>query len=166
MIYDLLKRVMQFVLLGLSQVLVFNGMDILNGAFPLIYVYFIIMFPRNYPKWAILLWSFAMGVTMDMFTNTPGVAAMSLTLIGALQPYLLELFLPRNADDYIKTSIHTLGFGKFLSLTYILVNIYCLAFYTIEAFSFFNFFHWFMCIIGSSLLTTVLILALESLRKK
>ena len=83
MIYDLLKRVMQFVLLGLSQVLVFNGMDILYGAIPLIYVYFVIMFPRNYPKWAILLWSFAMGLTMDMFTNTPGVAAMSLTLIGA-----------------------------------------------------------------------------------
>ena len=166
MIYDLLKRVMQFVLLGLSQVLVFNGMDILYGAIPLIYVYFVIMFPRNYPKWAILLWSFAMGVTMDMFTNTPGVAAMSLTLIGALQPYLLELFLPRNADDYIKTSSRTLGFGKFLSLTYILLLIYCVAFYTIEAFSFFNFFHWLMCIFGSSILTTMLILALESLRKK
>ena len=69
MIYDLLKRVMQFVLLGLSQVLVFNGMDILYGAIPLIYVYFVIMFPRNYPKWAILLWSFAMGLTMDMFTT-------------------------------------------------------------------------------------------------
>ena len=107
MVYDFLKHLMQFIVLGLAQVLIFNGMDILHGAIPLIYVYFIIMFPRNYPKWAILLWSFVMGVTMDMFTNTPGVAAASLTLIGALQPYLLELFLPRNADNYIKTSIHT-----------------------------------------------------------
>jgi rod shape-determining protein MreD len=166
MVYDFLKRLMQFIVLGLAQVLIFNGMDILHGAIPLIYVYFIIMFPRNYPKWAILLWSFVMGVTMDMFTNTPGVAAASLTLIGALQPYLLELFLPRNADNYIKTSIHTLGFGKFLTLAYILIIIYCVVFFTIEAFSFFNFLHWLSCMVGSSLLTTALILALESLRKK
>ena len=150
MVYDFLKRLMQFIVLGLAQVLIFNGMDILHGAIPLIYVYFIIMFPRNYPKWAILLWSFVMGVTMDMFTNTPGIAAASLTLIGA----------------YIKTSIHTLGFGKFLTLAYILIIIYCVVFFTIEAFSFFNFLHWLSCMVGSSLLTTALILALESLRKK
>ena len=45
-----------------------------------------------------------MGLAVDMFNNTPGVAAASTTLIGFLQPWLIELFLPREAEDNIKSA--------------------------------------------------------------
>ena len=100
-----------------------------------------------------------------MFSNTPGMAAASLTLTGFLQPYLLELFLPREAPENMKSAISTLGFTKFLTLATILVFVHCLLFFTIEALSFFNWLQWLLNVVGSTVLTVILLMALESVRK-
>ena len=160
-----LKRLLLFFLFVLAQALVFNRIQLFGCAIPLLYIYFIIMIPRSYPKWATLLWGFAMGFSIDMFANTPGVASASLTLAAALQPYLLELFLPRDAEESMPVSAKQLGMGKFATLTSILTIIFCMAFFTIEAFTFYNWLHCLECIVGSSLLTIILILALENIRK-
>lgn len=162
---DFLRRLFVFVLLCLAQALVLNRIQLFHCAMPLLYVYLAIVFPRNYPRWAILLWCFAMGVCVDAFSNTPGVAAASMTLVGVLQPYLLELFLPRDAEEEIKSSVKALGLGKFSTLASILTLLYCLVFFAIESFNFFNWLYWLECVAGSTLITLVLILTLESVRK-
>lgn len=164
MAIDTLRRVFLFLILCLAQALLLNRIQLFNCAIPLLYVYFVIMFPRNYPKWGILLWSFAMGLTVDMFANTPGVASASLTLIGALQPYLLMPFLPREPEENHPSSAAALGWGKFLFLVLVMVLLYCMLFFTLEAFTFFNWLHWLMCVGGSTLLTTLLIMTFESFR--
>ncbi len=165
MALDTLKRVFIFLALCLAQALVLGRVQLFHCAMPLLYVYFVIMFPRNYPKWAILLWSFAMGLTVDLFANTPGVATTSLTLVGAVQPYLLSLFLPRDADDSTPASAAALGKGKFGTMAALLVLLYCLVFFSLEAFSYFNWQHFLACAGGSAVLTLLLILTLETLRK-
>jgi rod shape-determining protein MreD len=165
MAIDALRRALIFVVLCLTQVLVFNHIHLFGYATVLLYVYFVVMFPRNYPRWAILLWSFFLGLAVDMFSSTPGMAAASLTLTGFLQPYLLELFLPREAPENMKSALLTLGFTKFLTLASILVFVQCLLFFTIESFSFFNWLQWLLNVIGSTVLTLVLLMALESVRK-
>ena len=79
MALDLLKRLLFFAILLVAQALVLNHIHLFNCATPLLYVYLVLLFPRNFPKWAILLWSFALGLCVDSFTNTPGVAAGSMT---------------------------------------------------------------------------------------
>lgn len=165
MTINTLKRLFLFVLFSLTQALVCNRIQLFHCAMPLLYIYFVIMFPRNHPKWSILLWSFALGVSIDMFSNTPGVASSSLTLAGALQPYLLELFIPRDADENINASAITLGWGKFSTFSTLMVFIFCLTFFAVEAFNFYNWMQWLQCAIGSMLLTIILILSLETLRK-
>jgi len=100
-----------------------------------------------------------------MFANTPGVATGSLTLIGALQPYVLELFLPHEADEHMPVKAAVMGWGNFVTYTFLLVLLFCLVFFSLETFSFFNWLHWLECIGGSTLLTIVLILTLENTRK-
>ena len=165
MMLDTLRRLSVFIILCLAQALVLNRIHLFDCAIPLLYVYFAIIFPRNYPKWAILLWCFFMGVIVDAFSNTPGVASASLTLVGVLQPYLLELFLPRDFDFNVNSSVSTLGFGNFASLAAFLVSIYCLMFFLLEQYSFFNWLYWLECVVGSVLLTLVLIFPIESIRK-
>ena len=165
MLVNVLHRLLLLAVLCLSQALVFNRIQIFNCATPLVYVYFSIIVPRGYPKWAALLWAFFMGLSVDMFNDTPGLASASMTLVAALQPYLLELFLPRDADDNIKASATALGKGNFALLATILVLVYCVAFFTLEAFSFFNWQHWLSCIVGSTLLTLSLVFTFESVRK-
>ena len=165
MLLDTLHRLVIFVVMVLSQGLVLNRIQLFHCATPLLYVYFIIIFPRNYPRWALLLWGFLLGLCIDMFTNTPGLAAATTTFAALLQPYLLNLFLPRDAEEHIQTSAATLGFSKFATLTIIMVILFCLVFFALEAFNFYDWQQWVMCVVGSTLLTLFLIFALESLRR-
>ena len=165
MAIDTLRRAALFVALCLAQALVFNHVHLFGYSTVLLYVYFVVIFPRSYPRWAILLWSFALGLSVDMFTNTPGMAAAALTLVGFLQPYLLELFLPRDAAENIKSSVSALGFTRFLTLASILVFVHCLVFFTIESFGFFNWLEWLLTIGGTTLLTLVLLITIETVRR-
>ena len=165
MAIDTLRRAAHFVALCLAQALVFNHVHLFGYVTVLLYVYFVVIFPRSYPRWAILLWSFALGLSVDMFTNTPGMAAAALTLVGFLQPYLLELFLPRDAAENIKSSVSALGFTRFLTLASILVFVHCLVFFTIESFGFFNWLEWLLTIGGTTLLTLVLLITIETVRR-
>lgn len=161
----ILYRFLAFALFMLTQALMLNRIQLFNCAVPMLYVYFVISFRRGYPRWAILLWSFFMGVVADMFTNTPGVAAASLTLTGLLQPYLIEVLLPHDAEENIRAAAATLGFWRFLALALILTLVFCLAYFALEQFSFFNWIYWLSCAGGSTLVTLLLIVTLETLRK-
>ena len=165
MAIDILLRLMLFAVLALAQILVLNRIQLFHCATPLLYVYFAITFPRNYPKWGMLLWCFALGFCIDVFSNTPGVASASLTLVAALQPYLLELFLSRDSDEKAKASALVLGFGKFALLAALLTFLYCVVFFALESFCLFNWLYWLECVVGSFLFTLVLILTVESIRK-
>jgi len=161
---DTLKRSLLFFIFILAQVAVLGGIHLFNCATPLLYVYFVAMFPRNYPKWASLLWSFVMGLVIDIFFNTPGLAAASLTLIAAIQPYYLELFVSRESADDMEISIQSVGPTKYTIYIVVLVFIYCLVFYSLEMFNFFNIVQWAMCVVGSALITLVLIFTFEIAR--
>ena len=165
MTIDTLRRLLVFGLLCLAQMLVLNRVQLFHCAMPLLYVYFAVVFPHAYPRWAVVLWSFAMGLAVDTFSDTPGMASASMALVGLLQPYLLELFLPRDAEENIKSSAKTLGWWRFASLTGILVLVHCVVFFSLEQFGFFNILFWLQCVGGSALLTFVLIMTLESIRK-
>ena len=163
---DLLKRAGWFVAFVLAQAVVLGRIHLFNCATPLLYVYFVTQFPRNYPKWAILLWAFMLGLLVDTFSNTPGLAAASLTLIAAIQPYLFELLVPRDSAENLKPSLSTLGAMKYTYYIIILVLLYCVVFYSLELFSFFNLMQWAMCIGGSTAITLLLIFTFEIAKAK
>ena len=146
---DLIKRLGIFVVLVLVQGLVFNHIHLFNCATPLLY----------------MLWSFMMGLCIDVFANTPGVAAASMTFIGLLQPYLFELFVPRDSADDLEPSMRTIGVGSYVLYTLVIVLVYNLVFFTLETFNFFNWMEWLLRIGGGTAITMLLIMALESFRK-
>ena len=161
-----IERVIAFVSLLLAQVLILNNIHLFQVATPLLYVFFVITFRRGMPKWMILLYSFALGLLLDIFTNTPGLAAGALTLVAVIQPYLLETLTPRDAAEYMRVSIATMGFSKFVTFSAILIGIYCVVFFALEAFNFFDWQMWLLRAISSTLLTLLFVLAIESVRSK
>jgi rod shape-determining protein MreD len=155
-----------FVVLLVVQALVLNHVWLLNVATPLLYVYFAITFPRNTEKGEVLLWCFFLGLLIDIFSNTPGLAAGSLTLIGMIQTYLVELFIPRDSVENLEVSAATLGWGKFSMLSGMLTLLYCLLFFILEAFNFFDWQLWILRAVCSAALTLILMLAIESVRSR
>ena len=161
-----LRHIALFILLVLLQVLVLNHIHLLGFATPLLYVDFAISFRRNYPKWGILVWCFMLGLVIDIFSNTPGVTAGSMTLLALLQPYLLNPFIPRDSTDDLQPTIRTLGVSKFITYVIVCVAIYTLSFFALEAFSFFNWEQWLLTVGGSLALTVVFVLVVENLFRK
>ena len=162
---DLMKRLGIFVVLVLVQGLVFNHIHLFNCATPLLYIIMVLHFRRNHPRWAVLLWCFMMGLCIDVFANTPGVATASMTLVGLLQPYLFELFVPRDSADDLEPSVRTISMGSYFLYVLIIVLVYNLLFFTLETFNFFNWMQWLMCIGGSTVITMVMVMAIEGFRK-
>ena len=163
---DIFKKTILLIVFTLVQVLICNQIHLFGFATPLVYVYFVILFQRNYPKWAILLWSFSLGLLIDVFSNIPGVAEGAMTFLAFLQPFILQPFIPRDSVEDLNPSFATLGIMKFSGYSLICVIIYCLTFFSLEAFSFFNWQQWLYNIGGSAVLTFLLILIIENVRYK
>ena len=163
---EVIRHFFTFIILCIVQVLVLNHIELFGCATPFLYIYFIMLFRRGFPRWAVLLWSFFLGIFIDMFSNTPGVAASSATFIGLLQPYLLNLFAPRDSSDDMMPTMKSLGVARYVYYTIICFFIFNLLFFTVEMFSFFNWLQWALNICGSTVLTVVLILVIENVRKR
>lgn len=162
---DTLRRIILFIVLCLVQGLVLNHINLFGYATPLLYVYMALTFPRGYPRWVILLWCFFLGLSVDTFTNTPGVAAASMTLVGLLQPFVLELFMQRDSEENFKPTLMNLGYVSYIYYMLLLLSIYCIAYYSIEMFTFFNWLQWVECVVGSLLITSVLVFVIEHMRR-
>lgn len=163
---DVIKSAFLYLLLILIQVLVLNYIHLFQCATPLLYIYITIGMPRNVNKWLSLLISFVVGLIVDIFSNTPGVGAASATLIALIQPYLLELFVNRESPDDLKPTIRTLGVSRYIYFSLPLVVLFCLSFFTLEAFNFFNWVQWLKCVGGSVTITFIFILVIENIRKR
>lgn len=162
---DTLKKVLWLLVLTLVQVLVLNHIHLFGFATPLLYIYFIILFQRNYPRWALPLWGFALGLLIDIFSNTAGVNCATLTLMAFVQPYILRPFIPRDSADDVQPGIRTIGTASFCYYALIMTFAFCVVFFSLEMFSFFNILFWLECVGGSTLLTYLLILVIENVRR-
>ena len=94
MIKILSRNIIRFLFLVFIQVLVFNNIQVSGLINPYIYVIFILLLPFETPKWAILGLAFLLGISVDLFTNTPGMHSTATVLMAFLRPYVLSIIAP------------------------------------------------------------------------
>ena len=165
MTINIIKRLGAMTLLVLVHVLFLGHIHLYGIATPLIYIMLPIHFSTAQPRWSALMWCFVTGLLIDVFMNTPGMTSGALTVIGLLQPRVLRLLVQNDDDEEIVPSLKTMGWIKFLLYILILTLICSLVFFTLEAFSFFNPLMWIECIGSSTLVTVIIIIAVERIRE-
>ncbi len=138
MLVTQLIRLLQMLGLVSLQVLVMNHIHLLGYATPLVYVVFLLYFPLNTSRVEILLWSFALGLIVDIFSNTPGIASSAMTLAGMVRPPLLSAIVSKDVADNMSPNYHTLGWWTHARFILILVLIHHITYFALESFSFFN----------------------------
>lgn len=161
----LFSRLAWAIALILMQGLVFNHIQLFGYATPQVYVYLLCLLPSDTPRYAWLLWGFFTGLAADMFTATPGVGACSLTLTAMCAPHLLHLFMPKDVADNTTPTLRVPGKGKYVTYVLLLVLIHQAAALLLELCSFFNPLDMLLTYLSSSLLTVVLLLALQYARE-
>lgn len=164
--HDLFRLPLLFIILCVLQVFVLNHCQLFGCAMPMLYVYFVISMKKGMAKWAMMVWAFALGLLLDTFSNTPGVNAATMTLSAMVQPYLLDLFITREGDEELIPSMSTIGTKPFINYTIVMVTLFCMVFFTLEMLNFLNGLKWLECVVGSTILTVALILAVDRLIHK
>ena len=138
MILNFFIRLLQILALGILQVLLFNHVHFMGYGTPLVYPALLLYIPLNANRTGTLLWAFVLGTAMDMFANTAGISAASLVLAALIQPGLLNASLPKEYLEDMVPNYRTMGKWNHLRYLTVLLLIHHLAYFALEAFSFFN----------------------------
>ncbi len=151
----------------LAQAIVFNHICLFGVAVPFVFIYVILRLPVTMSMPWVLTASFFIGLGVDIFSDTQGMNSLACTIIAVLRKPVLRLYFPRE-DDLTdpEPSIKSLGMGVYMKYALTMTLIYCSLIFMIESFTFFYLLRLILRIIFSTILTTLLILGLDSLAVK
>ena len=160
-----LHRFGWFIGLVLVQVLVLNQMHIDGYATPFLYIYFILQFNSRTGRNEMMLWSFALGLAVDMFSNTPGMNAAAVTCAAFFRTPLLRLVTLRDMDEAFYPGVKSLGLGAYIRFIILCSSLFCLVFWMIDVLSFSNLLSLIGRIVTSTLTTVICILCMDAIRR-
>ncbi len=161
---EIISYIVLFVVLVLLQVMVLNHISVMGYGIPLLYIYFILVLPASLsPNWVVTL-GFLLGLTIDLFCDTPGMNALASTVTSAVRQPMLSMYISREDVPVAVPSAHSLGMGVFLKYALVMVLIQNVLIYTIEAFTIFHYLTLLLKIVSGTFLSFILIIGIESLK--
>lgn len=157
--YKYLWVVPSFILL---QVLVLNNIQFVNYINPLVYILLLITLPQDTEKWFFIIFSFILGILLDVFEGNIGLNASSLVFISFLLPYLHKVLIPKNSvDEKDRLSLKILG-GRIFSVYAIsVIFIHNLFLFFLEHFSTSGFFFIILKVVLSTIVTFIIIFTFQ-----
>jgi len=157
-------NIVRFIVLFLLQVLILNNIQLSGYINPYLYVLFILMLPFQTPRWALLISAFFMGLSIDMFTHTPGLHAAASTFMAFSRPGLINMLSSnKEIEPGSNPDIRVFGFAWFMAYASILVFLHHLVLFYLEVFRFSDFFMTMSRVLISSVVTIFLILLIQLL---
>lgn len=135
---NILINLLRFFLVLMAQVMFFSNIHVHPLLDIYIYPIFILSLPFNTPKWASMLFSLIIGLSVDYFLGSMGMQGAAALLLGYLRPNIINIITPKGADFEVNPNIYVQGFIWFLtyySVSYLLLLSYYLI---IESWGFYN----------------------------
>ena len=160
------QNILRFILLVFVQVFVLNNIQLWGYLNPYLYVLFILALPVRLPQWIELLLAFVLGLTIDMFSNTMGLHAFATVFLAFFRYPVIKLFAETEEGANPIPSFHTFGIAGYLKYVVTLVIIHHFVLFLLEAFTFTNISALFLKALLSSLVTGLLIVAVQLLKKE
>ena len=160
----MIRIAIQFILLVLTQSLIFNNLIIGGCAMACVFIYSIIALPVKLNDNLRLTIGFMLGLAVDIFANTQGLNALCCTITVTLQRPVFHLYVNREEDlAGAVPSSRSMGHTAFLKYAVTMTLIYCALVHAIESFSFFNFGRLMLRISTGTAYTFIVIFAIDSI---
>jgi len=164
MINDIIRNIFRFFILIAVQVFLIKNIELGRFINPFLYILFVLMLPFETPNWLVLILSFILGLTVDMFYDTMGMHAAASAFMGFCRPAILKLLAPRDGyENGTQPSLQYFGIAWFLSYAGILIFLHHIVLFFIEIFRLSEFFSTFFRVILSTLCSLLLILITQFL---
>lgn len=133
----LVRNIVLFVVLVLFQAGVLNQVQLGGFINPYLYILFVILLPVGTPGWLVLMLSFGMGISIDMFSNSPGIHTSATVFAGFMRTFLLASLMSRETVEPTDIpNIRLFGTGWFLKYSLMMVVIHHVFLFLVEAFKF------------------------------
>ena len=162
-----LKYLILFIALVLLQVLICNNVLLFGVAIPFIYIYFIIVLPLDLSLNMLMILAFLMGFFVDLFSDTLGLNSLSCLILAAVKKPIFYAYMPREDKfESAKPSVVSMGWANYLKFILTLSGVFCILIFGIELFSFASFGRIVLMVVSSTVLTLLLILAIDALFNK
>ena len=160
---QVIKNIFRFIVFVLLQVLLLNKINFLGYLSPYLYVLFILLLPFETPGWALLVFSFLTGMTIDLFSGTSGLHAAAATFTGVIRPLAIKIVGEKPSYDITsQPGIRDMGVKWFLQYIIILVFIHHFVLNLLEVFSFHEFFQTLFRAVLSSVFTILTIFFIQT----
>lgn len=153
-----------FLALVLVQALMMNHIVLFNCAVCFIFIYFLIKLPINLSTNLVLTLGFLLGLTVDMFSDTPGLNALVCTILASLKrPVFFAYVQHDDQNRNISPSIGTMGLLSFCKYAFSMSAIFCLLLFFVEFINFENIVGILIKAGASSVFTFIVLVAIDSL---
>lgn len=142
------------------QTLLFNHLPLFGGVI-MVYVIALIKMPVDVNRNIQIITGFICGLIIDIFSNTPGMHALTALTMMWLRMPILHLYV--NAED-VKSGIpgySLMGMQSYLRYAVTILAMHCILLYFVESFTLFNLLTTLIKIVISVALTFVILLSLE-----
>ncbi|MDR0745034.1 MAG: rod shape-determining protein MreD [Mediterranea sp.] len=163
MIISYIHKIFWFVGLLLLQVLILNNVHIAGYATPFLYIYFILRLEADISRNEAMLWGFALGLCIDIFSNTSGMNAAATVMLAFARPVYLSMFTPRD-NQKIVPSLKNMGFLSYVKYLLAAVFTHHIMLFTIAFFSFSDIHVLLIRIVSSTVLTVICMFAIDEIR--
>ncbi len=158
MIEVLPRNILRFAVLVFLQVFLLNNIQLSGFINPYLYVLFILLLPFETARWFLLFAAFTLGLTIDIFSKTPGLHSSATVLMAFLRPYVLNYLAPRGGyDPGTYPRVYYYGPGWFFKYASVLIFIHHLFLFYLEVFHFYDFFFTLWRVVLSSAFSVFLV---------
>lgn len=131
---DLVKNIFRFIVFILVQVYILDKIHLHRFVIPVVYYLFILWLPFGLTRISLLVIGFVAGLSLDYFTNTPGLHAAACVLIAYARPFIINLLIPKDTAEfnYREPSPRAMGWAPYTVYAFVLTLLHHTYLYLLE----------------------------------
>ena len=160
-----IRQIVRLVVVVLLQVLLFDHLQIAGWGLPMVYVLFLMNLPVQVPRWAEMLIGAMVGLVFDVWHSSLGVNMAACVAFCYLRPILLGNLiqdLERVKGEVCSVSIGNIEYVKSLA---ILTVVHHLLVFSLESWSWHNWWIVLLQTLLSSVLTILIIMGYDIFKR-
>lgn len=163
---DLVRNTIRFVLFILVQYYVlFQIRPLHEFVVPYIYYLYVLWLPFSMGRMSLMFVSFLFGLTLDYFTQTPGLHAAACTMIAYLRGFVVNILIPQEGaeQNYKSPSPVSMGWAPYTVYVLVLTLLHHTYLVLLEWLQFGSFLFFLGKVVATSGISLMLILITELL---
>lgn len=163
---DLVKNIFRLVIFVLVQALVLNKTPHLHRFIvPYLYFLFLLWLPFTTPRLTLLVVGFLTGLSLDYFTQSPGLHAAACVLLAYARPFIINLLIFKDVSEfnYHEPSPKGMGWAPYLVYALSLTFLHHLYMVFLEWMQFGSFLDFVIKVLATTGISMLLIITVELL---